>query len=178
MKHLLLLLLAGACTAYTPIAERSWVNFKNVPVPAYNSSLLHEAPNIIYAKEILIEERLNEVSKMIDKSLQDFHANIKRYTTDLTKRMKRATAKRDYGFVRKPELRHQYGMLFNHHGQVISGLKNMDLFLSIDLPKIEDIATCHLRSRIVTTGLLHTRLTKTTMCIFPRTDLEETTMDP
>ena len=31
-------------------------------------------------------------------------------------------------------------MLFNHHGQVISGLKNMDLFLSIDLPKIEDIA--------------------------------------
>ena len=39
----------------------------------------------------------------------------------------------------KPELRHQYGMLFNHHGQVISGLKNMDLFLSIDLPKVKDI---------------------------------------
>ena len=140
MKLLLLLLLAGTCIAYTPIAERSWVNFKNVPVSAYNSSLLHEAPNIIYAKEILIEERLNEVSKMIDKSLQDFHTNMKRYTTDLTERIKRATAKRDYGFVRKPELRHQYGMLFNHHGQVISGLKNMDLFLSIDLPKIEDIA--------------------------------------
>ena len=31
-------------------------------------------------------------------------------------------------------------MLFNHHGQVISGLKNMDLFLSIDLPKVEDIS--------------------------------------
>ena len=31
-------------------------------------------------------------------------------------------------------------MLFNHHGQVISGLKNMDLFLSIDLPKVADIA--------------------------------------
>ena len=46
----------------------------------------------------------------------------------------------DYGFVRKPELRHQYRMLFNHQGQVISGLKNMDLFLSIDLPKVEDIA--------------------------------------
>ena len=28
----------------------------------------------------------------------------------------------------------------NHHGQVISGLKNIDLFLSIDLPKVEDIA--------------------------------------
>ena len=140
MKPLLLLLLAGVCLAYTPITERSWVKFTNVPVPTYNSSLLHEAPNIIYAKEILIEERLNQISKMIDKSLQDFHIHMKRYTTDLTKRMKRATANRDYGFVRKPELRHQYGMLFNHHGQVISGLKNMDLFLSIDLPKIEDIA--------------------------------------
>ena len=30
-------------------------------------------------------------------------------------------------------------MLFNHHGQVISGLKNLDLFLSIDLPKVENI---------------------------------------
>ena len=140
MKPLLLLLLAGACLAYMPITERSWVKFKNVQVPTYNGSLLHEAPNIIYAKEILIEERLNQVSKMIDKSLQDFHTQMKRYTMDLTKRMKRATANRDYGFVRKPELRHQYGMLFNHHGQVISGLKNMDLFLSIDLPKIEDIA--------------------------------------
>ena len=140
MKPLLLLLLAGACLAYTPITERSWVNFKNVQVPTYNSSLLRKAPNIIYAKEILIEERLNQVSRMIDKSLQDFNTHLKRYTTDLTKRMKRATANRDYGFVRKPELRHQYGMLFNHHGQVISGLKNIDLFLSIDLPKVEDIA--------------------------------------
>ena len=77
MKPLLLLLLAGACLAYTPITERSWVNFKNVQVPTYNSSLLHEAPNIIYAKEILIEERLNQVSKMIDKSLQDFHTQMK-----------------------------------------------------------------------------------------------------
>ena len=41
---------------------------------------------------------------MIDKSLQDFHTQMKRYTTDLTKQMKRATANRDYGFVRKPEL--------------------------------------------------------------------------
>ena len=77
MKPLLLLLLAGACLAYMPITERSWVNFKNAPVPTYNSSLLHEAPNIIYAKEILIEERLNQVSKMIDKSLQDFHTHMK-----------------------------------------------------------------------------------------------------
>ena len=77
---------------------------------------------------------------MISKSVSDFHAQLAEYTTELTKRIKRATTQADYGFVRKPELRHQYGMLFNHHGQVISGLKNMDLFLSIDLPKVEDIA--------------------------------------
>ena len=140
MKLLLILLLASACQTYTPIVERICVKFKNVKDPAYNSSLLHEAPNIIYTKEILIEKRVNKVSKMIGKSLTDFQTHLKQYTMDLTRRIKRATAKRDYGFVRKPELRHQYRMLFNHHGPVISGLKNMDLFLSIDLPKIEDIA--------------------------------------
>ena len=77
---------------------------------------------------------------MVRKSVSDFHAQLKQYMTELTERIKRATTKADYGFVRKPELRHQYRMLFNHHGQVISGLKNMDLFLSIDLPKVEDIA--------------------------------------
>ena len=93
MKLLLILLLAGACQSYTPIAERSWVKFKNVKDPAYNSSLLHEAPNIIYAKQILIEERVNKVSKMIEKSLTDFQKHLKQYTMDLTTRIKRATAK-------------------------------------------------------------------------------------
>ena len=88
MKLLLILLLAGACQARTPIAERIWVKFKNVKDPAYNSSLLHEEPNIIKAKEILIEERVNTVSKMIEKSLTDFQTHLKQYTTDLTKRIK------------------------------------------------------------------------------------------
>ena len=112
------------------------VKFKNVKDPAYNSSLSHEEPNIIHAKEILIEERVNKLSKMIEKSLTDFHTHMKQYTMDLTRRIKRATTKGDYRFIRKPELQHQYGMLFNHHGQVISGLKNMDLFLSIDLQRL------------------------------------------
>ena len=30
-------------------------------------------------------------------------------------------------------------MLFNHHGYVVSGLKNLELFLSIKLPKVMDI---------------------------------------
>ena len=140
MKLLLIILLAVACQAYTPITERSWVKFRKVKEPTYEKIPLHGEPNIIHATDILIEERISTLSTMIRKSVSDFHAQMKKYTTELTERIKRATTKADYGFVRKPELRHQYGMLFNHHGQVISGLKNMDLFLSIDLPKVEDIA--------------------------------------
>ena len=123
--------------------------------PTYASSPQHGEPDIIRATDILIEQRISKISTMVRKSVSDFHAELKQYTTELTERIKRATAKVDYGFVRKPELQHQYGMLFNHHGQVISGLKNMDfnhhgqvisglkntdLFLSIDLPKVEDIS--------------------------------------
>ena len=139
-RLLLIILLAGICQAYTPITERSWVQFRKVKQPTYENSPLHGKPDIIHAKDILIEERISTLSTMVRKSVRDFHAQMKKYTTELTERIKRATTKADYGFIRKPELRHQYGMLFNHHGQVISGLKNMDLFLSIDLPKVEDIA--------------------------------------
>ena len=77
---------------------------------------------------------------MVQKSLWDFQKHMQKYTAEVTECIKRATqVTKEYGFIRKPELHHQYGMLFNHHGQVISGLKNMDLFLSIDLPKVEDI---------------------------------------
>ena len=140
MKALLIILLAVVCQAYTPITERSWVKFRKVKHPTYEKAPLHGEPDIIQATDILIEERISTLSKMIQKSVRDFHTQMQKYTTELTEQMKRATTKADYGFIRKPELQHQYGMLFNHHGQVISGLKNMDLFLSIDLPKVEDIA--------------------------------------
>ena len=140
MKFILVLLLVGACQTHRPITERSWVKFQKVKYPTYNGSLLHQEPDILRATDILIEEKLNKISTMISKSVSDFHVQLAEYTTELTKRIKRATTQAEYGFVRKPELHHQYGMLFNHHGQVISGLKNMDLFLSIDLPKVEDIA--------------------------------------
>ena len=116
------------------------MKFRKVKDPTYKNPPLHGEPDIIRATDILIEERISKLSLMMRKSVSDFHAQMKQYTTELTERIKRATTKADYGFVRKPELRHQYGMLFNHHGQVISGLKNMDLFLSIDLPKVADIA--------------------------------------
>ena len=88
MKLILLLLFAGTCQTYTPIAERSWVKFRKVKCPTYKSSPLHGEPNIIHATDILIEERLNKISTMISKSVSDFHAQLKQYMTELTKRIK------------------------------------------------------------------------------------------
>ena len=59
---------------------------------------------LFIAMDILIEERISTLSTMIRKSVSDFHAQMKKYTTELTERIKRATTKADYGFVRKPEL--------------------------------------------------------------------------
>ena len=88
MKLILLLLLAGACQTYKPIAERSWVDFRKVQCPTYKSSPLYREPNIIHATDILIEERLDKISTMISKSVSDFHAQLTQYTTELTKRIK------------------------------------------------------------------------------------------
>ena len=141
MKLMLTILLAVVCQAYTPINERSWVKFCKVKDPTYDTVPQHGEPDIIHATHILIEEKISTLSKMVQQSVQDFHSQMKKYTADVTEWIKCATkATADYGFVWKLELCHQYGMLFNHHGQVISRLKNMDLFLLIDLPKVEDIA--------------------------------------
>ena len=88
MKLILLLLLAGACQTYMPIAEWSWVKFRKVKSPTYKSSPLHGEPNIIHAMDILIEERLNKISTMISKSVSDFHAQLTQYMMELTKRIK------------------------------------------------------------------------------------------
>ena len=104
MKLSLLLLLAGTCQTFMPITERSWVKFRKVKCLTYKSSPLHREPDIIHETDILIEERISKLSTMIRKSVSDFHAQLKQYTTELTERIKRATTKADYGFVRKPEL--------------------------------------------------------------------------
>ena len=102
MKLLPIILLAVACQAYTPITERSWVKFHKVKEPTYEKTPLHREPDIIHATDILIEERISTLSTMVRKSVRDFHAQMKKYMTELTERIKQATTKADYGFVRKP----------------------------------------------------------------------------
>ena len=88
MKFLLVLLLVGACQTHRPLTERSWVKFRKVKFRTYNGSLLHQEPDILHATDILIEEKLNKISTMISKSVSDFHAQLAKYTTELTRRIK------------------------------------------------------------------------------------------
>ena len=105
MKLLLTILLVVASQAYTPITERSWVKFRNVTDPTYETAPEHEEPDIIHATQILIEENLSALSTMIWRSVHDYQKQIQNYTALMTERIKRATAATaDYGFVRKPEL--------------------------------------------------------------------------
>ena len=52
MKLLLIILLAVECQAYMPITERSWVKFRKVRDPTYESSPLHGELDIIRAMDI------------------------------------------------------------------------------------------------------------------------------
>ena len=58
MKIILAKLLVITCYAYTPIKEQSWINFKKVTDPTYQSTPDNGEPNIIRAKQIPIEEEL------------------------------------------------------------------------------------------------------------------------
>ena len=88
MKILPIILLAVVCQAYTPITERSWVKFSKVKVPTYENIALHGEPDIIHATDILIEERISRLSTMVRKSVSEFHAQMKKYTTELTNQIK------------------------------------------------------------------------------------------
>ena len=68
--------------------ERSWVNFHKIKEPTYEKIPLHGEPDIIHAMDILIEERISTLSTMVRKSVHDFHAQMKKYMTELTERIK------------------------------------------------------------------------------------------
>ena len=75
------------------------MKFRKVKEPTYEKTPLHGEPDIIQATDILIEERISTLSTMVRKSVCDFHAQMKKYTTELTERIKQATTKADYEFV-------------------------------------------------------------------------------
>ena len=83
-----MILLAVVCQAYTPITEGSWVKFRKVKDPTYETIPLHREPDIIQAMHILIEERISTLSMMVQKSVRDFQSQMKKYTADITECIK------------------------------------------------------------------------------------------
>ena len=69
MKLVLTLLLVAARYAYTPINEQSWVMFRKVKDPTYNTVRIHEEPNIFHSTHIDIEERISTLATMVQKSV-------------------------------------------------------------------------------------------------------------
>ena len=69
MKLVIALLLVAAGYAYTPIREQSWLKFKKVKDPTYQTVSIHEVPNIIHVTHIDIEEWIDTLSTMVQKSV-------------------------------------------------------------------------------------------------------------
>ena len=105
MKWLCVLALVAAVYAHTPINERSWIKFRKVKDPTYVTVPINEEATIIRAKQIDIVQKISNVAVIINKSMKDFQEHMRKYTADITERVKRATqTANEYGFVRRPEL--------------------------------------------------------------------------
>ena len=104
MKLIFVFLLVAAVYTYTPFNEQSWIKFQKVKDPTYVTVPVNEEATIIHAKQIDIVQQINTVAAMVQKSMKNFQKHMKKYTADITERVKRATQKaKEYGFVRKPE---------------------------------------------------------------------------
>ena len=70
-----------------------------------------------------MELAVNDIIQQMEDDIQKFGENMEQYATDLENRMKRETKKHLLKMPKKPEVHHQYGMLFNHHCYVMAGHK-------------------------------------------------------
>ena len=72
--------------------------------------------------------------------MDQFQTNFRNLIQDTHSQACRSVAKQEkLKLPLKPELHHQYGMLFNHNGYMMPGLQSLQLFLAINLPKITDL---------------------------------------
>ena len=71
------------CQAYTPIKEQSWVKFRKVKDPTYDTVPQHGEPDIIHTTHILIEEKISTLSMLVQKSVRDFQSQMKKYAADI-----------------------------------------------------------------------------------------------
>ena len=121
------------------VMARQWINFAMPPNVTYDVKELTENPELIQAQEIEVRKSMNKLIKSMDRDIDNFKNDFKKYIDKTNARVRQSIQQDKLKLPLKPELHHQYGMLFNHHGYMMPGLQSLQLFLAVDLPKIEDL---------------------------------------
>ena len=117
---------------------RKWVHSKEEENITYDVQDLIDKPEILSTDSIEAQPQLNKL-------IQSMKNDIEKFKTEFQKRIDDTVSHTHHSIQentkmpRKPELRHQYSMLFNHQGYMMPGLQSLQLFLAIDLPKLEDL---------------------------------------
>ena len=99
---------------------------------------MNDEPEILSTDSIEVRLQLNKLIQSMENDIEKFKTEFQKRIDDTISHTQHSVQE-NAKMPRKPELRHQYGMLFNHQGYMMPGLQSLQLFLTIDLPKLEDL---------------------------------------
>ena len=115
-----------------------WVHFKEDENITYDVQDWMNEPEILLTDSTDVQPQFNKLIQKMEKDIEKFKAEFQK-KIDQTVSRAHHSIQENVKMPRKPELQHQYGMLFNHQGYMMPGLQSLQLFLAIDLPKLEDL---------------------------------------
>ena len=78
MKLIPFILLVTTTVAHQPINKRRWITFTQSKVPTYDAIPKPEDFNILNATSIPIEQKVNTVATMVQKSLRQFQKTLEK----------------------------------------------------------------------------------------------------
>ena len=137
-KMLLALVICILTHLLQPAATKKRMQFLEEENISNNKAELNFEPEIISAETMDIAPKLNRLIQSMEEDIEQFRNDFEKKIDKTILRVRRSTHE-ELKMPLKLELRHQYGMLFNHQGYVMPGLQSLQLFLAVDLPKIEDV---------------------------------------
>ena len=117
---------------------KKWVQFLEEENISYDKADLDFEPEIISAQTVDVAPKLNRLIQSMEEDIKQLRNDFQKKIDETILRVHKSTQE-ELKMPWKPELRHQYGMLFNHQGYVMPGLQSLQLFLAVDLQKIEDL---------------------------------------
>ena len=77
-------------------------------------------PELIQAKEIQVWETMNRLVQSMGRDIDNFKHSFQNMVLDTQQHVQRSVSQQEQlKLPLKPELTHQYGILFNHHGYMV-----------------------------------------------------------